>query len=104
MPVLSIHNATIVDQHNRQARGYAALTSASAPPPASRTIADQLGAGPEDSVLDLACGPGSLALRLAPHVREVTGLDLTPGMLEQARAAQEAQCATNVRWVWASLG
>jgi SAM-dependent methyltransferase len=95
---LSSHNETIVDQHNLQAEGYAALTRAASPPP-SNDLAVQLGAGPDDAVLDLACGPGSLSLQLAPYVREVTGLDLTPGMLEQARAAQANQGARNVRWV-----
>jgi ubiquinone/menaquinone biosynthesis C-methylase UbiE len=95
---LSSHNATVVNQHTQQAEGYAALTRAASPPPSS-DLAIQLGAGPGDAVLDLACGPGSLSLQLAPYVREVTGLDLTPGMLEQARAAQATQGALNVRWI-----
>src|SRR5580704_9170051 len=40
-------------------------------------------AGKSDLVIDLACGPGTLALRFAPKVRHVLGLDLTPAMLSR---------------------
>jgi SAM-dependent methyltransferase len=33
-------------------------------------------------VLDVACGAGHVAEQLAPHVRQVVGLDLTPSLLE----------------------
>jgi demethylmenaquinone methyltransferase/2-methoxy-6-polyprenyl-1,4-benzoquinol methylase len=36
-------------------------------------------------VLDLACGTGDLALAAASHGADVTGLDLTPGMIALAR-------------------
>ena len=39
----------------------------------------------EECVLDLGCGPGHTALAFAPHVASVTGLDLTPAMLDVAR-------------------
>lgn len=35
-------------------------------------------------VLDLGCGPGFLAVALAPYAREVVGIDPEPAMLEQA--------------------
>jgi demethylmenaquinone methyltransferase/2-methoxy-6-polyprenyl-1,4-benzoquinol methylase len=40
--------------------------------------------GPNDRVLDLACGTGDLAARSAALGAEVVGLDLTPKMLELA--------------------
>lgn len=58
-----------------------------------------IAAGPDDHLLDIACGPGSLTLDLAPHVGSATGLDLTPAMLEQARAAQKKRGVHGVRWV-----
>ncbi len=36
-------------------------------------------------LLDLACGTGSHAIELSRHGFEVTGVDASPGMLEQAR-------------------
>src|SRR5438105_1191646 len=47
-------------------------------------------AQPGERALDLACGPGTLALRLAETIGpsgEVVGIDLAPGMLEVARRA-----------------
>ncbi len=41
-----------------------------------------------DVVLDVACGPGALALALAPRVHFVVGVDLTLPMLLQARDFQ----------------
>ena len=43
-----------------------------------------------DRVLDVACGTGIVARRIAPQVGRVTGLDLNAGMLEAARAAEPA--------------
>lgn len=45
-----------------------------------------LGSGPSQRVLDLACGPGEHARRLAAEGYEVVGLDASEAMLEQARA------------------
>ncbi len=44
-----------------------------------------LAAAPEGPVLDLGCGPGLFALLAARTGRRVTGLDVTPEMLERAR-------------------
>jgi SAM-dependent methyltransferase len=38
------------------------------------------------AVLDLGCGIGRLAAALAPHAGSVLGLDVSPGMIELARA------------------
>lgn len=54
------------------------------------------GPQPADLALDIACGPGTLALALAPRVRFAVGIDLTHAMLKQAREFQgqyEITCA-----------
>lgn len=52
----------------------------------------------EDSVLDLACGPGLVACAFARQAGQVIGMDLTPAMLEQAAKRQQEQGLTNLAW------
>ncbi|MBP0494922.1 class I SAM-dependent methyltransferase [Pararoseomonas indoligenes] len=40
---------------------------------------------PTTDVLDLGCGIGRVAAALAPHCRSVLALDVSPGMIEEAR-------------------
>src|SRR6202022_3176660 len=54
---------------------------------------------PRDRVLDVATGTGKLALATAPHVSGVTGLDLTPEMLDQARRTAAERSIANVDWI-----
>lgn len=51
---------------------------------------------PRDVLLDIGCGTGSLALRLAPHGGEIHGLDLSSEMTKIARFKAEAQDVRNV--------
>jgi SAM-dependent methyltransferase len=51
-------------------------------------------------VLEVGCGPGHLAIRLAAEGLEVTGLDLDPAMIERARVnATEADATTRLSFV-----
>jgi ubiquinone/menaquinone biosynthesis C-methylase UbiE len=50
-------------------------------------------------VLDVACGPGLVACPLAQIARHVTGIDLTPAMIEQAQAKQQAAGLINLTWL-----
>lgn len=58
----------------------------------------QLVRGP--AVLDLGCGTGNVALRLARRGLEVTGVDLSPAMLDRGR--RKSPPGAGVRWVEAS--
>jgi ubiquinone/menaquinone biosynthesis C-methylase UbiE len=53
--------------------------------------------GSEDRALDSGTGTGALALALAPHVREVVGVDVVPELLAQAR--KRAERLPNVTFV-----
>ena len=44
-------------------------------------------AAPRPRVLDVGCGVGLTDARLLPHVGELHGVDVSPGMVERARAA-----------------
>ena len=52
-----------------------------------------------DTVLDVACGPGAFALAVAPHVHFAGGVDLTPEMLRRARAYQTEKQILNAAFV-----
>jgi ubiquinone/menaquinone biosynthesis C-methylase UbiE len=49
----------------------------------------------DELALDLACGPGTFTRALARAVRAVHGLDITPALLEQARAAAAKENLAN---------
>jgi ubiquinone/menaquinone biosynthesis C-methylase UbiE len=51
---------------------------------------------PTDRVLDVATGPGTLAVRAAPLVKEVVATDYADGMLERLRARVERDKIANV--------
>lgn len=57
----------------------------------AENLAHMVSANENDRGVDLACGPGTLALRFARHVRSICGLDFTPAILRRARdtAAQD---------------
>jgi ubiquinone/menaquinone biosynthesis C-methylase UbiE len=94
---MSSHKARILDQFTRQAEPFSQSPSVSNQK-ALEFIVRSAEAGPEDTSLDVACGPGLLACAFARVVRHATGIDLTPAMLEQARKAQREQGLSNVTW------
>src|SRR5438874_6676498 len=50
-----------------------------------RRLIDLAGIGPGSRVLDLACGTGDIAFQAAARGASVTGLDVTPRMIELAK-------------------
>lgn len=93
----STHDDLIRDQFTRQAVPF----STAAPISDERALAMIVAAGrpgPDDTVLDLACGGGLIVCAFAPHVRHGTGIDLTPAMLERARALAAERGLCNVTW------
>ena len=56
---------------------------------------------PGDLALDVATGTGNTAFALAPYVRRVIGVDVTPEMLDQARRLTAERAIKNVDWVLA---
>lgn len=55
-------------------------------------------AGERDRAVDVACGPGTLALRFAPEVSWICGVDLTPAILGRARTAAFQQGIENMNF------
>jgi SAM-dependent methyltransferase len=53
--------------------------------------------------IDVCCGPGTYTRPLAARVRRAIGVDLTPAMVEKARAESARAGATNVEFVCADV-
>ena len=91
------HAADIAYQFTAQAAVFAAA-------PELRTEAALMAlvtaaeSGPNDTSLNVACGPGTVACAFARHVKEAAGFDATPAMLDQARALAARENLTNVAW------
>ncbi len=54
---------------------------------------------PSDRVLDVATGPGFIALLFAEHAQYVTGMDLTRALLEKAKGFQRERGLANVNFL-----
>jgi len=91
------HRDRILDQFTRQAVPFA-QAQAIRNQEALERIVRMAEAGPEDTSLDVACGPGLLACAFARVVRHAVGIDLTPAMLDQARKSQADQGLQNLSW------
>ena len=54
--------------------------------------------GPRARILSLGCGIGDTELLLAPHAGHVTGIDLSPTAIAEARRAAERQGIANIEF------
>ena len=91
------HRDLIVEQFTKQAVPFSTAPGVR-DEEALRLLVDFTGAGPEDTVLDVACGPGLVVCALAAVVRHATGIDVTPAMIERARALAAEKGLGNVTW------
>jgi ubiquinone/menaquinone biosynthesis C-methylase UbiE len=91
------HSERILDQFTRQAPAFSAAAMIT-DDNVLGMIVEHAEAGPTDTVLDVACGPGLVVCAFAPHVRHATGIDFTPAMLERAGALAAERGFGNVAW------
>jgi SAM-dependent methyltransferase len=96
-PMDAPHQDLILDQFTRQASPFSAAAMIT-DEMALRTIVEAARATSNDTVLDVACGPGLVVCAFAPHVRQATGIDFTPAMLERARQLADERGARNIAW------
>jgi cyclopropane fatty-acyl-phospholipid synthase-like methyltransferase len=69
----------------------------------ARRILRLTGAGKTSRVLSLGCGIGDTELLLAPHVASLTGIDLSPSAIRQARTDAQQAGIANVEFLEASV-
>jgi ubiquinone/menaquinone biosynthesis C-methylase UbiE len=91
------HQSLIRDQFTRQATPFSTAAPI-ASEAALRMIIDAARPGPDDTLLDVACGGGIVVCAFAPYVRHATGIDVTPAMLARARALAAEKGLANVAW------
>ena len=89
------HNQAIVEQFSQQAIPFSELPGHSQ---SMKMLIELSGVSGLDDVLDVACGPGLVACEFSPHARYVTGIDITPQMIEQAAKRQEDKQLSNLSW------
>jgi ubiquinone/menaquinone biosynthesis C-methylase UbiE len=89
------HNQLIIEQFSQQAVPFAQKPGHS---DSIQVLIEMSGVSGRDQVLDVACGPGLVACAFAPHARQVTGIDITPAMIEQARRLQGEKQLKNLAW------
>ena len=58
---------------------------------------------PGGRVLDVGCGTGGLAFRMAPHAEEVLGIELSPAMAEYANQRRSDEGFEHVSFVLADV-
>jgi ubiquinone/menaquinone biosynthesis C-methylase UbiE len=92
------HESVTIDQFTRQAEPFVALHTTRSDADIRGIIRDAARLWNGSLVLDVACGPGLVALDLAEIAGHVTGLDLTPAMLEKARQLQRQRGLDNLTW------
>ena len=94
---MATHRETILDQFSRQALPFSAAAMIN-DEGALKMIVDAAQPGPKDTVLDVACGPGLVVCAFSPYAARVTGIDMTPAMLDRARRLAAEQGVRNVDW------
>jgi ubiquinone/menaquinone biosynthesis C-methylase UbiE len=92
-----VQRRLILDQFTRQAVPFSQLPAHSTED-SVRLLRKMASVGPEDTILDVACGPGLMACAFAEFARHVTGIDLTPAMIEQAQSLQRVKGLVNLTW------
>jgi ubiquinone/menaquinone biosynthesis C-methylase UbiE len=97
MPQTKEHNQVVREEFTRQAVAYAANPSIADPERIARLV-HAVRPTSQDRVLEVATGPGYVAMGFAAVAREVVGVDLTEAPLAIAEQRRQEQGLHNVRF------
>jgi ubiquinone/menaquinone biosynthesis C-methylase UbiE len=89
------HTQRIIEQFSQQAEHFVRLPGHEQ---ATQLLIDLAGVTTSSHVLDVACGAGAVACQAAQRARHMTGVDVTPAMIERAKLLQAEQGLSNVSW------
>jgi ubiquinone/menaquinone biosynthesis C-methylase UbiE len=67
-------------------------------------LRDKFHLGANSRILDLGCGTGQAALKLAPHVSRVVAIDPQDEMLGEGKMAAASQGISNIAWLKGESG
>ena len=90
------HNRVIRKEFSKQASSFGDMGLTLSSQDILDWIVDLLPLDKEFRVLDVAAGTGHLSRAIAPHVREVVAIDITPEMLGQARQESRKRKLDNI--------
>ncbi len=94
---MTTHQASIIDQFTSQAIPFSQMPGHTNEQ-SLQLLMDAVNLSSEDTVLDVACGTGIVACAFAAIANHVTGIDITPAMLEQAKLLTKQRGLTNLTW------
>lgn len=97
MSIEKDHQQIVREEFTRQAAAYVANSSIADPERIAQLVR-AINPRPEQRVLDIATGPGQVALALAAIAREVIGIDLTEAPLAIAEKRRQDLQMENVRF------
>ena len=91
------HNDLIIDQFTKQAIPFTQNAAHSAEYAVKRLVASN-NVSKKDTVLDVACGSGLVSCELAKVAYHITGIDITPAMIEQANLLKQEKKLNNIKY------
>src|SRR2546425_12007291 len=97
MPQTKEHNQVVREEFTRQATAYAANPVIADPERVARLV-HTVHPTAQDRVLEVATGPGYVAMGFAAVAREVVGVDLTEAPLAIAEQRRQEQGLHNLRF------
>ena len=97
MSKMNTHQLSIIDQFTRQAVPFSQVPGHTNEE-SLQLLIKMVEASTQDTILDVACGPGIVACAFALVANHVTGVDITPAMLIQAQLLAQKRGLTNLSW------
>jgi len=94
---MNTHQQITIDQFTRQAVPFS-QSLGHINDESLRFLMEAVNLTDEDIVLDVACGTGIVACAFASVANHVTGIDITPAMLAQAKLLAEQRSLRNLSW------
>lgn len=95
MPDAQTHNDEIINQFSKQSIPFTQIPGHL---DAIEMLVSMSSVKDSDVVLDVACGPGIVACEFAKVAQHVTGIDVTPAMIDVAKKRQLELGLSNTSW------